>query len=84
MNILKKTAKQRKPLDAQLCEMVRQSGMTLNAVAVAAGVPQPVLYRFYNGEQESITLQNAEKICAYFDVRLTAPKRRKQAEKGKK
>ena len=33
-------------LTGQLREMIGQSGMTTNALAVAAGIPQPVLHRF--------------------------------------
>ena len=83
MNKQKKPARQRVTLDEQICGMIGASGMTLNALAVAAGVPQPVLHRFYNGDQASITLRNVEKLCEFFDVRLTAPRSRKPAAKGK-
>ena len=72
-----------KTLTAQLLWMIYQSGMTTNALALAAGVPQPVLHRFYNGDQASITLRNVDKLCAFFGVRLTAPRKRKPAAKGK-
>ncbi len=61
-------------LDEQLRAMIANSGLTTNALAVAAGVPQPVLYRFLTGEQRSIRLDNAGKLCAFFGVRLTAPR----------
>jgi len=83
MNKPKKTDTKRTPLDAQIRQMIRESGMTLNAVAVAAGVPQPVLYRFLNGGQATISLETAERLCAFFDVRLTAPRKHKPAMKGK-
>jgi plasmid maintenance system antidote protein VapI len=59
-----------------------EGGTTLNAVAVASGIPYPMLWRFINGDQRNIRLDTADKLCDYFGVRLTAPKARKRA-KGK-
>jgi plasmid maintenance system antidote protein VapI len=61
-------------LDEQLLEIVSQSGMTINAVAVAAGIPEPVLYRFAHGGQKSIRLDNADKLARYFGFGFTKPK----------
>src|SRR4051794_21605146 len=38
---------------------VRDAGESVNAVAKAAGVPQPVLYRFMTGERD-LTLDTAQ------------------------
>ena len=61
-------------LTGQLLAMIDQSGMAINALAVAAGIPQPVLFRFVTGERPSMTLRTADKLCQYFGVRLTTPK----------
>ena len=48
---------------------VRESGQTPYAVALAAGVPQPVLSRFLRGER-GITLDTAEKLCRALGLEL--------------
>jgi plasmid maintenance system antidote protein VapI len=58
----------------QLLGMIDESGMTINAVAVAAGVPQSVLCRFMSGNRMNIRLDTADKLCRYFGVKLTKPK----------
>jgi len=73
----------RATLTEQLREMIRDSGQTVNAVAVASGVPWPVLQRFCAGERDNIRLDTADKLCAFFGVKLTAPRKRKPAMKGK-
>ncbi len=87
---MRKPNKMRKPrknepptLTNQVLEMIDQSGMNLNALAKAAGVSQPILFRFFNGDHQSMTLRNAEKLCAYFGVRLTTPRKSKtKAKRG--
>ena len=63
------------PLAKQIKELVENSGLTTNALAVAAGVPQPVLYRFLTGGQENLRLDTIDKLCEFFQVRLTKPPR---------
>jgi DNA-binding Xre family transcriptional regulator len=72
-----KPTKQRETLDRQICRMIEESGLTTNGLAVAAGIPQPVLFRIVTGERRNIRLDTADKLCAYFGVRLTAPRRSK-------
>jgi len=48
---------------------IRESGKTINAVATAAGVPQPVLHRFLAGERD-LTLRSAQKLVDYFGLEL--------------
>ena len=43
--------------------------MTLNAIAVASGVPQPVLHRFVKGKRD-LTLTTAQKLADYFGFEL--------------
>jgi DNA-binding Xre family transcriptional regulator len=62
------------PLAEQLRTMIEASGLTINSLAVAVGIPQPVLHRFVSGEREAIRLDTADKLCEYFGVRLTKPK----------
>ena len=67
----------------QLREMIANSGKTVNGLAVAIGMPQQVLQRFVSGARDDLHLSTADKLCSYFGVRLTSPKRRKQEAKGK-
>jgi plasmid maintenance system antidote protein VapI len=50
---------------------VLESGLTVNAVAAAAGVPQPVLFRFMAGGRD-LTLRTAQKLADYFQLELQA------------
>jgi plasmid maintenance system antidote protein VapI len=54
---------------------VRATGLPVNAVARAAGVPQPVLYRFMTGERD-LTLRTAEKLAAHLGLTLQPEPRR--------
>jgi len=60
-------------LDEQLREAIENSGKSINSIAIAADVPQPVLQRFASGERD-IRLETANKIADYFGMRLTKPK----------
>jgi len=85
MNKIEKPKPQKLPtLTKQILMMVNQSGMTTNAIAKASGVPQPVLCRFLTGEQQNIRLDTADKLCAFFGVKLTATRKRKPKEKKEK
>jgi AcrR family transcriptional regulator len=46
-----------------------KEGMTLNAIARAAGIPQPVLYRFVNRKRD-LTLRTAQKLADSFGLEL--------------
>ncbi len=59
-----------RPLAGQLRAMIEQSGMNTNAVAVAVGIPQPVLHRFVTGDRENIRLDTADKLAEFFGVEL--------------
>lgn len=52
-----------------LKEAVKASGERVAVVARAAGIAQPVLYRFMQGERD-LTLRTAEKLAAYFRLEL--------------
>jgi hypothetical protein len=56
-----------------LKEAVRQTGRPINAVAKAAGIPNPVLFLFMTGER-GISLRSAEKLADYFGLGLTPRK----------
>ena len=71
------------PLATQLRAMIGNSGLTVNGLAVAVGIPQPVLQRFVSGERDDLHLSTADKLCAHFGVRLTAPKGKGKQAKGK-
>ncbi len=55
----------RKTLADQLRRAIKASGKTVNAIAVEAGIPQPVLHRFAKGERD-LTLATADKLLQYF------------------
>ena len=77
------TATTYRPLTAQLREMIGNSGMTVNGLAVAVGIPQPVLQRFTSGERDDLHLSTADKLCEFFGVKLTAPNARKQMKRSR-
>ena len=60
-------------LTDQLLEAIENSGKSINSIAIAADVPQPVLQRFASGERD-IRLDTAAKLAAYFGMKLTKPK----------
>jgi transcriptional regulator with XRE-family HTH domain len=53
----------------QLLKAIRDSGMTVNAIAVESGIPQPVLHRFERGKRD-LTLTTAQKLAEYFGLEL--------------
>ncbi len=55
----------------QLRAMIAKQGMTTNALAVAADIPEPVLHRFLSGVRANIRLDTADKLCKFLGVRLT-------------
>jgi plasmid maintenance system antidote protein VapI len=54
---------------ARLRQAVQDSGMTVNALAAAAGIAQPVLHRFLSGERD-LTLRTVQKLVDYFGLEL--------------
>ncbi len=64
-----------RPLAEQLRKMAADSGLSTNALAVASGVPQPVLHRFVTGDRDDIRLSTADRLCEFFGVKLTKPGR---------
>lgn len=62
-------------LAEQLRAAVLESGLTVNAIAKASGVPQPVLYRFVAGERDNLRLDVADRLCQLFGMRLTKPRK---------
>ena len=52
-----------------LFKKIHGSGKTVNAIAVKAGIPQPVLYRFVNGERD-LTLSTEQKLVNHFGLEL--------------
>jgi plasmid maintenance system antidote protein VapI len=46
---------------------MRQTGLPITAIARNAGIAQPVLHRFYKGEQD-LTLRTATKLARYLDL----------------
>lgn len=66
--VMAKATRRSKMADT-LRQAVLDSRMTVNAVAVAAGVPQPVLHRFMNGERD-LTLRSVQKLADYLQLEL--------------
>jgi len=64
-------------LQDQLRQAVRDSGLSVSAVARGAGIAQPILHRFVAGERD-LTLETASKVAAFFRMRLTRPLRPKK------
>ena len=66
-----------------LKKAIRESGLSLYAIAAASGVKRPSLSRFMAGTQ-SLRLDMADKLAAYFGVELKPAGRRprKGANRG--
>lgn len=71
-----RSSKKASTLTTQLKAAVSDSHLTVNYIAAAAGIPQPVLYRFMTGKRD-LKLSSAEKLAEYFGMRFTAPKKPK-------
>ncbi len=69
--------KKRQTLTDQLRAAVRDSGLSINHIANGAYIPQPVLQRFASGDRDNLRLDTADKLAAYFGMRLTTPRRPK-------
>jgi plasmid maintenance system antidote protein VapI len=61
-------------LTNQLLAAIENSGATLYRIAKDSGVHYVVLHRFAHGERQ-IKLDTADKLAAYFGMRLTKPRR---------
>jgi transcriptional regulator with XRE-family HTH domain len=60
------------PLVESLREAIRNSGMSISELGRKAGVSQPQLSRFLNGER-TLTLPAAAKVCQTLGLRLIGP-----------
>jgi len=63
----------RRTMANQLKKAIRDSGMSINAIAIETEIPQPVLNRFVNSERD-LTLTTADKLLRYFNLELTSRK----------
>ncbi len=58
-----------KPLSEILRERMRQTGLPIAVIARETGIVQPVLHRFFKGEQD-LTLRTATKLADYLELDL--------------
>jgi plasmid maintenance system antidote protein VapI len=63
-------------ITATLKAAIRESGESLYAIAAASGVKRPSLSKFVRGKQ-SIRLDMADKLAAYFAIECRQTGRRK-------
>ncbi len=69
-------SKAKRPTIAEtLRTAIADSGENLAAIGRAAGIPQPVLWRFVAGERD-LTLRTADKLLDYFDLEIRPRARR--------
>jgi plasmid maintenance system antidote protein VapI len=61
-------------LTEQLLDAIDNSGVTLYRVAKDAGISYAIIERFTKRER-GITLETADKLAAYFGMKLTKPRR---------
>jgi hypothetical protein len=59
----------RKTLADQLRKAIKDSKKTVNAIAVEAGIPQPVLHRFA-AEERDLNLGTADRLARHFRLTL--------------
>lgn len=58
----------------QAIQAALKSGATINGLAVAAGVPQPVVHRFAK-KQQRLKLETADRLADYFGIAVSQPTR---------
>ncbi|HVX16234.1 MAG TPA: helix-turn-helix transcriptional regulator [Pirellulales bacterium] len=68
----------------QLKAAIAASGRSVNELAKAAGVPQPVLQRFVSGSQDSIRLDTANKLGDVLGLTLVANSSKRVPKKSLK
>jgi DNA-binding phage protein len=64
------------PLTDTFRRLIRESGMSILAIARETGIGQPVLSRFMS-EQQDMTLRTANKLKDFFGLELRPITRRK-------
>lgn len=47
-----------------------EQGRSINSIAADAGIPQPVLQRWWSGARPDIRLSTAEQLCRYFGIKV--------------
>lgn len=57
-----------------LKDHIRSSGQTVNAIAVGAGIPVPVVSRFVNGVREHLRSDTVDKLLKYFNLEIRPKK----------
>lgn len=62
-------------LSDQLRNAVTSGELSHYRIAKDTGISQPIITRFANGVR-GISLETANKLAIYFEMRLTPPKRR--------
>ena len=75
--------KRTETITEQLRQTVRDSEWSLNAIARAADMKHPSLFRFVH-EGTGIRLDAAARLAAVFQMRLTVPKEPTQIDGQKK
>jgi plasmid maintenance system antidote protein VapI len=83
MNMAKKTARKtttsagrkQSSLGDQLRKAIKDSGLTVYAVAKGSGLSQSVTLRFV-AQQRDVTLTSATKLAHFFGMEFTEPKLR--------
>ncbi len=61
-------------ISSDLARAVESSGVSLYRISVDAGVAYATVHRFAHGERR-INIETADKLAAYFGMKLTKAKR---------
>lgn len=61
-------------LAAVILDAIRDSGVSVYAVAKGAEVSQPLVHRFVSGER-GLTLDTADKLCRFLGLKLVHEKK---------
>ena len=64
-------------LTSQLRKAINDSGASLYRIAKDSRIPYAAVHRFANGER-GLTLETADKLAEFFQMRLTRPVRPKK------
>ena len=61
-------------LAAVLRQAAAQSGLSVYRIAKDAGVDQSTLNKFLNGQRDNLRLDVADRLFAFFKIRVALPK----------
>lgn len=70
-------------LAAVLRQAANESGLSVYRIAKDAGVDQSTLNKFLNGQRDNLRLDVADRLFAFFKIRVVLPKATRRGRSAK-